>query len=43
MKIILITAMAGAAVAALALAIPAVRAAVVVLTNEKSKRKGEIP
>jgi len=41
MNIILISALAGAAVAALVVAIPAVLAAVVMLSNEKSKERGE--
>jgi len=43
MNIILISALAGAAVAALVVAIPAVLAAVVMLSNEKSKERGGIP
>ena len=41
MKIILISTLAGAAVAALVIAIPAVLAAVVMLSNEKSKERGK--
>ena len=41
MKIMLISVLAGAAVAALVVAIPAVLAAVVMLSNETSKERGE--
>ena len=41
MKIILISVLAGTAVAALVVAIPAVLAAAVMLSNEKSKERGK--
>jgi len=41
MKIILISVLAGAAVAALVVAVPAVFAAVVILSNETSKERGK--
>ena len=41
MNIILVSVLAGAAVAALVIAIPAVLAAAVMLTNENSKERGK--